>query len=67
VCYSVAAARSYEVKDECNKQLKFLFARAKEFENRRRSSIAKAGGEKSPNRMARQIFHLSSLTHTRTT
>lgn len=46
VCYSVAAARSYEVKDECNKQLKFLFARAKEFENRRRSSIAKAGGGK---------------------
>lgn len=46
VCYSVAAARSYEVKDECNKQLKFLFARAKEFENRRRSSIAKAGGKK---------------------
>lgn len=43
--YSVAAARSYEVKDECNKQLKFLFARAKEFESRRRSSIAKAGGK----------------------
>ena len=45
VCYSVAAARSYEVKDECNKQLKFLFARAKEFENRRRSLLAKAGGD----------------------
>ena len=45
VCYSVAAARSYEIKDECNKQLKFLFARAKEFEIRRRSLLAKAGGD----------------------
>jgi hypothetical protein len=49
VCYSVAAARSYEIKDECNKQLKFLFARAKEFENRRRSLLAKAGGNSQAN------------------
>lgn len=41
--YSVAAARSYEIKDECNKQLKFLFVRAKEIEVRRRALIAKAG------------------------
>eukprot|EP00596_Hydrurales_sp_CCMP1899_P000755 CAMPEP_0119044670 /NCGR_PEP_ID=MMETSP1177-20130426/33414_1 /TAXON_ID=2985 /ORGANISM="Ochromonas sp, Strain CCMP1899" /LENGTH=541 /DNA_ID=CAMNT_0007015127 /DNA_START=39 /DNA_END=1661 /DNA_ORIENTATION=- len=43
VNYSVAAARSYEIKDECNKQLKFLFARAKEIEVRRRALIAKSG------------------------
>jgi hypothetical protein len=41
--YSVAAARSYEIKDECNKQLKFLFARAKEIEVKRRALIAKSG------------------------
>lgn len=44
ICYSVAAARSYEIKDECNKQLRFLFARAKDVEIRRRALIAKAGG-----------------------
>ena len=44
VAYSVAAARSYEIKDECNKQLRFLFIRAKEIETRRRAVIAKAGG-----------------------
>ena len=44
VAYSVAAARSYEIKDECNKQLRFLFVRAKEIEARRRAAIAKAGG-----------------------
>lgn len=43
VYYSVAAARSYEVKDECNKQLRFVFARAKDIETRRRAMISKAG------------------------
>ena len=39
--YSVSAARSYEIKEECNKQLRFLFGRSKDVETRRQALIFK--------------------------
>ena len=39
--YSVSAARSYEIKEECNKQLRFLFGRSKDVETRRQAIIFK--------------------------
>ena len=39
--YSVSAARSYEIKEECNKQLRFLFNRSKDVETRRQAVIFK--------------------------
>jgi hypothetical protein len=41
VRYSVAASRSYEVKDESNNQLRLLFNRLKDVESRRRTLVFK--------------------------
>ena len=44
MCYRVAVVRHVQMREECTRQLGRLFARAKEVEMKRRTSIAKAAG-----------------------